>query len=180
MDQQTNLHAIRLYNCIENTIGKAAADNFAKKLPLSESATFEQKFKWAADMCEYLENTFSWDDIKKIRMDCSCTPPPEYLETVKKLYQDSENLDEFCERYNTTYAGEHSVWHENGVLFLSYSRCFCDCLHVDGPISKTWCLCSLGFAKKLFDIVLDCNTEAELIESVRTGGMRCVMKITRA
>lgn len=98
-------------------------------------------------------------------MDCSCTPPPKYIEDVRKLYESSGSLDDFCDRYNTAYAGKHSVWHEEDTIFFSYPRCLCDCVQcINETLSKTWCLCTLGYTKKLFDYVLNCDTGIELKE----------------
>lgn len=146
---------------------------------LSSSADFKRKFKWANDVCEYLESNFSGDMIKNIRMGCSCSPSPKYTEAVKKLYMSAADMDDFCAKYNAEYDGKHSVWHEGATIFFSYPCCYCDCVkRVGENISKTWCLCTLGYIKKLFDYVLDCDVNAELIESVKTGGSRCVMKLT--
>ncbi len=180
MPKNDNVKSIRLYESVKNNISKEVADSMAEKVYLSKSADFKRKFKWANDVCNYLESNFDSEQIKEIRMGCSCTPAPKYIEAVKKMYQTSENLDEFCEKYNTTFAGKHSIWHENDVLFFSYPHCLCDCVQqVDGQVSKTWCLCTLGYTKKLFETVLDYNTEVELIESIKTGGSRCVMEILR-
>ncbi|HBR31440.1 MAG: DUF6144 family protein [Eubacteriales bacterium] len=185
MPKNDNVKSIRLYESVRNNIGEEAADSMAEIVYLSKSADFKRKFKWANEVCSYLENNYNDDQIKRIRMGCSCTPPPKYIEAVKKLYQESESLDEFCEKYNAAYGGNHSLWHEGNaventaVLFFSYPHCYCDCVQrVDGIVSKTWCLCTLGYTKKLFDAVLECDTEVELIESVKTGGNRCVMSIS--
>ncbi len=180
MPKNDNVKSIRLYESVKNNVSEEAADSIAEKVYLAKSADFKRKFKWANDVCNYLKINFDDEQIKKIRMSCSCTPPPKYIEAVKKLYQASESLDEFCQKYNTTYEGKHSVWYDGDVLFFSYPSCYCDCVkRVDGQVPTTWCLCTLGYTKKLFDTVLDYNTEVELIESIKTGGIRCIMKITR-
>lgn len=179
MPKNDNVKSLRLHESVKKNISEEAASIMAEKIYLSKSADFKRKFKWANDVCAYLESNFSDDQIKRIRMDSSCTPSPKYIEAVRKLYQASKNLDEFCDKYNTEYTGEHSIWYENDVLFFSYPYCYCDCVQrVDGRISRTWCLCSLGYTKKLFDNVLECDTEVELVESIKTGGSRCVMSIT--
>ena len=45
---------------------------FFERLPLSKSADYLKKFKWAAAVCAYLEQWFTGDEIREIRMDCSC------------------------------------------------------------------------------------------------------------
>jgi len=177
MGQLTNLHAIRLYNSIANNIGKAAADDFAKNLPLSKSATFERKFKWAVDVCKYLENKYSRGDIKKIRMDCACGPSEKQMNDLRALFLSSKNLTEFAEKYSND---NHSLWCEDDTLYFSYPRCYCSCVkRMNKPLSNTWCMCTLGYTKRLFDFALNCETSVELIESVKTGSNRCVIKIMK-
>jgi two-component SAPR family response regulator len=177
MGQLTNLQAIRLYKSIESSIGKAAAEDFAKKLPLSKSATFERKFKWAEDVCRYLENTYSSENIKKIRMDCTCGPSEKQMVDARTLYLSSKNLAEFAEKYSND---NHSLWCEDEALYFSYPRCYCSCVkRMNKPLPGAWCMCTLGYTKRLFDYALNCETSVELIESVKTGSNRCVIKIMK-
>lgn len=178
MPKNDNVKSIRLYESVQANVSKEAADKMAETVYLSKSADFKRKFKWANDVCTYLESNFDNSQIKQIRMGCSCIPPPKYMDAVKKLYESSNNVNEFCEKYNAEYAEKHSVWNEGETLFFSYPHCLCDCVQrINEPISKTWCLCTLGYTKKLFDYVLETDTEVELLESIKTGGSRCVMKI---
>ena len=179
MPKNDHVKSIRLYESVKNNIGEEAANSIAQTVYLSKSADFKRKFKWANAVCSYLEDHFTGELIRKIRMGCACTPSSKYTNDVRNLYVSSDSLDKFCNRYNTVYAGKHSVWHEENVLFFSYPTCLCDCVQrINESVSETWCLCTLGYTKNLFDSVLGCNTQVELIESVKTGGRRCVMKIT--
>lgn len=178
MPRNDNIKSIRLYESVRENIGREAADSMAEKVYLSKSADFKRKFKWANDVCSYLESNFDDEQIKRIRMGCSCTPAPKYIEAVKKLYCACTNLGEFCEKYNAIYAGKYSIWHEGDVLFFSYPHCLCDCVQrMDGQVSKTWCYCSLGFVYLLFSKVFDSDIKVELLESIKTGGKRCVFSV---
>lgn len=186
MPQMTNVQGIKIRNRIEAVFGKADADEFASALPLSKSADYIRKFKWAKDVCNYLESKYTPEQIKMLRMSCSCHPGDKEKENTKRLYNESENLDEFCEKYNREYGNIHPVWQEgnaieNGAdLFFSYPTCYCSCVkRVNEPISATWCICTLGYAKELFDYALGGETRVELLESVKTGGKRCVIRIMR-
>lgn len=178
MGQLTNIQAIRIYNSIESNISKAAAEDFAKNLPLSKSATFERKFKWAEEVCRHLKNKYSQDDIKKIRMGCACGPSEKQVEDTRALYLSSKNFTEFAERYS---CDNHSLWCEGDTLFFFYPCCYCSCVkRMNKPLTDTWCMCTLGYTKRLFDYILNCETSVELLESIKTGSNRCLMKITKA
>lgn len=45
-------------------------------------------------------------------------------------------------------------------------------------LSSTYCLCSLGYVKRWFELMLNEKIEIELIESVLRGGKRCKFKLT--
>lgn len=178
MPKNDNTMSMRLYKSLKVNVSTEAADKMAETLYLSKSADFKRKFKWVNDVCEHLENTYDADKIKIIRMDCSCAPSKNYMEKVKNMYLDSDSFDEFCDKYNAEYNGEHSISHNSEAIFFSYPTCYCSCIkRADANVPQTWCLCTLGYVKKLFDYVLERDTEVELIESVKTGGSKCVMKI---
>ena len=63
MPKSDNKHAIGMYNSIEKHVGHAAAEDFIRALPLSKSADYVKKFKWASGVCPYLEERFSDDEI---------------------------------------------------------------------------------------------------------------------
>lgn len=179
MAKNDNAQAIKLYDSIKENIGDAAAGEVAKLFPLTKSADFNRKFKWAENICTYLESNFSPEQIAKIRFRCSCTLPEKYLEKVKKIYVESTNLDEFTDKYNNEYAGKHQVWHNGSDLYFSYPVCYCSSVkRVNKTLPKTWCLCTVGYTKKLFDYVLDSDTNVELRESIKLGNSRCVIKVT--
>lgn len=175
----TNIQGINVQNAIEKQLGKAAADEFVAKLPLSKSADYLRKFKWAKDVCDYLEDSYTPDEVKAVRFSCSCMPPEDKIAKIRQLYENAKDLDAFAEAFEREYNGTNLLWHEGETLFFGYPTCYCSCVkRVKDTLPKTWCLCTLGYTKKLFDAVLGCDTVVELIESIKTGGSRCVMKIT--
>ncbi|MEG1985403.1 MAG: DUF6144 family protein [Oscillospiraceae bacterium] len=131
MPKNDNVKSLRLYESVKTNIGEEAADKMAEAVNLSKSADFKRNFKWANDVCNYLESNFDAEQVEQIRMGCSCTPP-KYMEAVKKLYQSAANLDVFCEKYNAIYADKHSVWNEDEAIFFAYPTCYCDCTDMGG------------------------------------------------
>jgi hypothetical protein len=179
MPKSDSPQAVRLYNSLEKHMGHAAAEDFLEKLPLSKSADHNKKFKWANGVCTYLEERFSDEEIRNIRMDCSCSPGTK-AEKVKKLYENSADYDEFCERFNKEYSPGNQLAYDGGALYLSYPTCYCSCINRgDGYVTNSWCVCTLGYTEKLFSCALSGKVNVELLESVKTGGEKCVMKITR-
>jgi len=178
MPKSDNKHAVNLYNSLEKHAGHEVAEDFIEKLPLSKSADYIKKFKWANGVCAYLEERFSNDEIRQIHMECSCDPGSK-AEKVKKLYESSADYDEFCERFNQEYAPANHLSHDDDALYFSYPKCYCSFIQRgDGDVTKSWCACTLGYTDKLFSHALSRKVKVELLESVKTGGVKCLMKIT--
>lgn len=167
-----------MYNGIVKHIGHAEAETFAHLLPLSKFADNLRKFEWANDVCRYLEETFTEDNICKIRVECSCQPGAK-AEKVKSLYERSADYGDFCERFNKEYAPANSVSYDGDALYFSYPTCYCSFVkRGDGDVAPSWCMCTLGYAERLFSHALSREVQVELLESVKTGGQKCVVKIT--
>jgi len=102
------------------------------------------------------------------------------MEKTKRIFSESAVLNEFIDAYNIEYEGHHTMWYDGEFLYFSYPACYCSCVkRMDKPLSKTWCYCTLAYTKKLFDYALDCGTDVELIESIKTGGSKCVIRVTK-
>jgi len=178
MSINDNPHASRLYESVLKHSGKRAADKIANQFPLSKDADVDEIFTWAESICADLENEFSDDMVKKIRMDCICGPDMGTLNSFKKTYQTSTNLEEFVLNFNKQNQGI-TIENSNNALYLIYPQCYCSCVNqIDKSISKTWCFCTLGYTKKMFEYILDRNVDVSLIESVKTGSSICKIKVT--
>ncbi len=96
---------------------------------------------------------------------------------LAKLYQSCADVEEFVNRANGLNQG-FTLEYVDGALFLVYPTCYCSCVkRVDKPVSRTWCYCTLGYTKKMFDYILGRDVSVSLIESVKTGGDVCRIRI---
>jgi len=177
MPKNDNPHTIRLYESIKKHSDERTAEKIAYKIPLSKSADIDKKFAWAESICADLEKEFDENTVKLIRMDCACGPETGKINKLTKIYRSSENLDDFAAKTNKLDCG-FTIEYEEDCLYLVYPQCYCSCVkRIDKPVSKTWCCCTLGYTKKMFENILDRAVEVELIESVKTGGKTCRVKI---
>jgi len=177
MPKTDNPHAIRLYNSLTKYTDEQTAERIAYKIPLSKSADINKKFAWAESICDDLQKAFDDNTIKEIRMDCACGPEMGKINKLQKIYQSSANLNEFITKANNLNQG-FTMQTENNHLFLIYPQCYCSCVkRIESSISEIWCYCTLGYTKKMFEHILDRSVEVELLESVKTGGKKCVIKI---
>ncbi len=48
---------------------------------------------------------------------------------------------------------------------------------VDRLDTKTWCYCTMGYSKALFEKAWGCAVEVQLLKSIKAGDDVCLMKI---
>jgi hypothetical protein len=83
------------------------------------------------------------------------------------------------------YVGKENCYREGNAVRFNYvgnpnglkvadGYCLCPVLE-DGPekISRTYCLCSVGYVGEMFGRAIGYTPKVELLESVRTGGQGC-------
>ncbi len=70
--------------------------------------------------------------------------------------------------------GEEMAFIEGETVHWGYPRCFCE-LVADGPdrLPETYCRCSVGWVKEMFEIVTEKPVEVELVQSVKRGAPTC-------
>lgn len=178
MAKNDNPHAIRMYNSLAS-VNQEVADAFSKKLPLTRSADFKKKFKWASDVCEFLEERFDEETICKLRSSCNCEDGISKADRMKYYLKTTNNIAHFVEAFNSKESYAKIELDGDDLLFI-YPTCYCSCVkRIDQILSKTWCYCTQGYAKSLFEKVFEVPVKAELMESIKTGSNRCVVKISK-
>lgn len=177
MSKTDNPHTMRLYQSIVNHSNEEIAEKIVNKIALSKSADIKKRFMWAESTCDDLEKEFDDNLVKLIRMDCACGPEMSKINKLKKLYLSSLDIDDFVEKSNNLNQG-FTIEHKDNFLFLIYPQCYCSCVkRIDKTLSKSWCYCTLGYTKKMFENILEQDVDVELIESVKTGGKICKIKV---
>ena len=65
-----------------------------------------------------------------------------------------------------------------GHLFMVYPKCYCHRLrNVNGDIPKSYCYCSEGWVKKLFETALEKDVRVEIEKSVRWKDDKCQIRV---
>lgn len=179
MEDIENTQAKRLFDSLLNHIDEKTAYDIACGIKLSKSPSDKKKLEWAEHICNRLDNSFEKEKVKQIRMGCCCKPSLAKMKELKKVYTESVNLIDFAEKLNSLNLGA-SFWCDNNALFICYPVCYCSFVkNIDKRLPISWCYCTLGHAKYMYEYVFDCEAEAELLESIKSGGTRCVIKISK-
>ncbi len=140
------------------------------------SAKSENNAKWVNSTMHRLESKFDQETTKQIRMRCQCGyGMDEKLALLKELQAGASNMEEFA---NSDKAKSAGLFCKDGVLYLQFLSCPCPMLgEVDKLETKTWCLCTTGYSKVLFEKAFECKVDVDLLKSIKAGDDICLMKI---
>lgn len=141
-----------------------------------QQADAENNKDWVKASMRRLESRFDDTAVKEIRMNCQCGyGMDEKLALVKELMSTATNLEEFAGSEKAKAAG---LFCEDGELFLQFNFCPCPMLaEVEKLESDTWCQCTTGYSKVLFEKAFACDVDVELLKSIKMGDDKCLMKI---
>ena len=141
-----------------------------------KQADAESNKDWVKASMSRLESRFDDTAVKEIRMNCQCGyGMDEKLALVKELMSTATNLEEFAGSEKAKAAG---LFCEDGELFLQFNFCPCPMLaEVEKLESDTWCQCTTGYSKVLFEKAFACDVDVELLKSIKMGDDKCLMKI---
>lgn len=163
-----------IYDCVKARSDEATAREVV--YGSEQKAVEEKNEEWVKSSMRRLESRFKDETVKEIRMSCQCGyGMEEKLALVKELRSAANSLEEFAGSEKAKAAG---LFCEDGELYLQFHFCPCPMLaEVERLETKTWCQCTTGYSKVLFGKAFSCEVDVELLESIKTGDDRCLMKI---
>ena len=163
---------------IFSAVKAASSDETAAETVYGENgqSAGEDNAAWVKSTMSRLENRFDNATVKQIRMNCQCGyGMDEKLALVKELVESSSSLEEFASLDKARAAG---MYCDNGELYLMFAFCPCPMLaDVDRLDTDTWCQCTIGYSKILFEKAFGCEVAVELLKSIKMGDDICLMKI---
>jgi hypothetical protein len=161
-------------NVLFSAIKSASNDETATRIVYGEGE--EDDATWVKSTMTRLENSFDPSAVKQIRMNCQCGyGMDEKLALVKELVAASSSMEEFGNLEKANAAG---MFCTDGELYLQFTFCPCPMLAgVDKLDTYTWCQCTTGYSKVLFEKAFGCEVDVELLKSIKVGDVICLMKI---
>jgi len=159
-------------------VKSASDDETAEKIVYGEAgrASSEDNTAWVKSAMNRLDSRFGRTAVKQIRMNCQCGyGMDEKLALLRELMASSSSLEEFANQDKARAAG---LFCKNGDLYLQFPFCPCPMLaEADKLDTDTWCQCTTGYSKVLFEKAFGCEVDAELLQSIKTGDEICLQKI---
>ncbi len=128
--------------------------------------------RWIVTLLYHLDTEVDDKTRAKVLEACGRTCLPASLkEKARKLHKSADGLDGFLQ-------GLEKLWPQvkraGGRVFVVYPQCYCHLLKgFSGKISPSFCLCSVGYVKELFEHALGRPVEVDLETSIVRGDAEC-------
>jgi predicted ArsR family transcriptional regulator len=133
--------------------------------------------KWITTLMEGLDKNLDKGTIAKILEQCGrqCQTQSS-IKKARDLYQKSKNTDEFLDRL--AKVNKH-IHREGDKVYLIYPKCYCSQVNniPKGRLSGTYCNCSRGWAKALFEGTIGKPVEVTMEKSIINGDDQCKFRI---
>jgi predicted hydrocarbon binding protein len=133
--------------------------------------------KWITTLINGLENNMDEKLLSKILEQCGRQCQSQnFVKKARDIYQNSKNTDEFLEKLGRTYKHLHK---EGKNVYIIYPRCYCSQVNKipKGKLSGTYCNCSRGWAKALFEGALGRPVEVIKEKSIISGDNECRFRV---
>jgi hypothetical protein len=88
------------------------------------------------------------------------------------------NLDGFIAAM-ASHMGPDGLRREGDVVRVKYPTCYCPMASgIEEPLSATYCDCSVGWLKEMYETVTGGPVTVEVLETVKRGGQACRFNVT--
>ncbi len=171
---------MRLKHSLEKNVSREVAESIIKEIPLSINSTPDIRAEWVEKLSAILENRFDKKTVKNIRQECYCNENGRLEDTANNLKQLYLSLDKDLHRFVNALNENGAGWFLNdNQLYTKMFSCECPMLEkAKNSNSLTWCHCTAGYNKKLFEIVFEKPVSVEVVQSIRQGFDFCLLRIT--
>lgn len=133
--------------------------------------------KWIASLIDALDKNVDEKTRDKILEQCGRQCQSQnFIDKARNLYQKSGSVDEFLKKLGQAFKYLHK---EGDNIYFIYPKCFCAQVNkiLQGELSRTYCNCSRGWIKALFEGALGKPIEVILEESIVNGDKQCKFRI---
>jgi len=136
-----------------------------------------RKEKWIMNLIDGLDKHVDEETKAKILEECGRQCQSQsFIKKAKGIFGESEDIDDFLDKLGQVYKHLHR---EGDKIYIIYPKCYCT--HVNkipkGKLSWTYCDCSRGWAKALFEGALGKPVEVVKKETILHGDKQCKFQI---
>jgi hypothetical protein len=168
----------RIAKSIRNETNIKTAEKVMKGFHAFESTnSYPEKAAWVKEMVGRLEANVSPDQYLKIMQDCGrkCFGPT-HRKLVRKIWNESKSINGFLNKLNEKgIGGGRLTLGNSNIITGGYDKCYCGLVKkTNKPFpTKTYCHCSSGWYRQLFEAAWEREVQVELLQSIITGAKTC-------
>ena len=133
--------------------------------------------RWIAWLMAAMDGYVDEETRAKILEKCGRQCQSEnFIKKARKIYEKSENIEEFLDQFRQVYKNLHR---EGDKVYIIYPKCYCPNVNKIplGKLSATYCNCSRGWAKALFEGALGRPVEVIMEKSIVKGDEQCKFRV---
>ena len=132
--------------------------------------------KWIKSLITALETELDEKTRAKILENCgrNCITH-SFILRAKACKKDAKNQKEFLDKLSKVWKHLHL---EGDNVYVVYEKCYCPFVKAyPEKLSPTWCNCSRGWIKELFESALGKPVDVKLEKSIKQGDNICKFKV---
>jgi hypothetical protein len=100
------------------------------------------------------------------------------LNKAIRLQKQADDIDDLLRLFNESNIGGGNLRRKGNIIYAEYFRCYCGAVSkTKTKFSPTYCQCSCGWLRQLFETVFQKPVKVELLDSIIQGGNKCRFKI---
>ena len=133
--------------------------------------------KWIMSFIDGLDRNVDEETKAKILEQCGRQCQSQnFTKKARGIYQKSKNIDDFLDKLGQVYKHLHR---EGDKIYIVYPRCYCTKVNKipKGKLSWTYCNCSRGWAKALFEGALGRPVQVLREQTILHGDKQCKFQI---
>lgn len=128
-------------------------------------------FDWLSSLMENMDEHL--EDEEKINLLEQCGRACAERHAKAEALKHKGDLDGWLGKFRK-WVGAENVKKKGNTVHLIYSKCLCPLVQDHPPLmSETYCNCSRGWLKEVFETVVEKPVEVKLKDSIMQGGNHC-------
>ena len=146
---------------------------------MADEATQTQQREWISRCMESMDAVLDEETRNTVMQNCGiqCISRSN-MDKAARLWKISNDIDDFLRRLNETGIGGGRLKREGNIIRGGYDKCYCRIVATTRkPISLTYCNCSCGWYKGLFEAAFGKPVDVKITSSVINGADTCEFEI---
>ena len=172
----------RFKRSIDAEAGPAVSEKvIVKTEQFDEMSDYARKAEWIKNAVQRLEEAAGEATARKVMQACGmkCCGPTQQ-KRAKQFMEESKSVEELLAKLNEAgIGGGRLKLKDESTIVGGYDSCYCGRVkHTKTPFpTDTYCHCSTGWYKSLFEAAFDRPVKVTLKQSILQGADRCEFEI---